>query len=140
MPELLLIDITDADTPEEAAEALLAALDNKLGKSYEFDPNQPRDEGGRWTDDGGGAAAHKDIADVIARPTETNPFKDKNMDGVTDSARVGVPGMEVPPPPGELPRIPNLTSDERAVESRFADAFDDLGAAEGFDRHGRGRQ
>lgn len=43
--------------------------------------------------------------------------------GVPDKARVGVPGMSVPPPPDEIPRLPNLTKKQRKVETRFAEAY-----------------
>lgn len=48
---------------------------------------------------------------------------DDNGDGITDAARVGVPAHLVPPPP-EVPRMPNLTKEERQVEERFARAFE----------------
>lgn len=48
---------------------------------------------------------------------------DKNQDGVTDAARVGVPAMEVPPPPA-IGRIPNLEPHERAVEESFISHFE----------------
>jgi hypothetical protein len=48
---------------------------------------------------------------------------DKNKDGVTDVCRVGVPAMEVPPPPS-VGRIPNLTPHERAVEDAFMKHFE----------------
>jgi HK97 family phage portal protein len=47
---------------------------------------------------------------------------DKNKDGVTDAARVGVPAMEVPPPPN-VSRVPNLTPHERSVEDAFMKHF-----------------
>jgi len=47
---------------------------------------------------------------------------DKNKDGVTDAARVGVPAMEVPPPPN-VGRVPNLTPYERSVEDAFMKHF-----------------
>jgi len=47
---------------------------------------------------------------------------DKNKDGVTDAARVGVPAMEVPPPPN-VGRVPNLTPHERSVEDAFMKHF-----------------
>lgn len=43
--------------------------------------------------------------------------------GVPDKARVGVPAMSVPPPPDEIPRLPNLTKKQRKVETRFAEAY-----------------
>ena len=49
--------------------------------------------------------------------------KDDNGDGVTDAARVGVPAMEVPPPPA-VGRIPNLTEFERSVEISFISHFE----------------
>lgn len=57
----------------------------------------------------------------IAAP---NPRVDKNGDGVTDAARVGVAGFQVPPPPKSIPRLPNLTASEREVEERFAKTFE----------------
>ena len=46
---------------------------------------------------------------------------DHNGDGVTDASRVGVMGYHVP---NKIPRLKNLTSDERLVESTFADWFE----------------
>jgi hypothetical protein len=43
--------------------------------------------------------------------------------GLPDRARVGVPAMETPPPPSRIPRLPNLSEKERAVETQFAEAF-----------------
>lgn len=43
-------------------------------------------------------------------------------DGVGITARVGVPGRVVPPPP-EIPKLPNLTKAERQAESDYMDAF-----------------
>lgn len=56
-------------------------------------------------------------------PYKPNPRQDGDGDGVGDSARVGVCGNCVPPPPG-IPRLPNLTPTEREVETRFAEAFE----------------
>lgn len=58
-------------------------------------------------------------------PTEPNPET-----GIPDKSRVGVPAMSVPPPPKEIPRLPNLTEKERAAESAFADAY--LGDPDGM--------
>ena len=49
---------------------------------------------------------------------------DLNHDGVADQARVGVPAFEVPPPPKEIRRLPNLTGKAKAAESHFADEFE----------------
>ncbi len=43
--------------------------------------------------------------------------------GITAAARVGIAGNEAPPP-FVVPRLAGLNSEERAVESRFADAFE----------------
>lgn len=53
-----------------------------------------------------------------------NPTHDANGDGVADYSRVGVPAMNVPPPPAQIPRLPNFTRDERGVEGRFARLFE----------------
>lgn len=52
---------------------------------------------------------------------------------VAAAARVGVPAKDVPPPP-KIPRLPNLNPEERAAESKFADAFeaDPDGMADAF--------
>jgi hypothetical protein len=40
------------------------------------------------------------------------------------NARVGVPADSVPPPPKDgIPRLPNLTPKQRAVETRYAEAY-----------------
>lgn len=103
----------------------------------DFDESlHPRDEAGRFTDGGGGSAPssvteHRP-ADISA-PTEhevtvppppgkfyaPDPLADADHDSVTDAARVGVPADQVPPPPA-IPRLPNLTADERRAESTFA--------------------
>ena len=64
---------------------------------------------------------------------QVDPSVDADGDGVADAARVGLPGKTVAPPP-TVPRLPNLTSEERAVEGRFADAFeaDPAGMADAF--------
>ena len=48
---------------------------------------------------------------------------DKNGDGVTDAARIGVPAMSVPPPP-KIGLLPNLTARERHVERTFAALYE----------------
>lgn len=56
-----------------------------------------------------------------ATPLDTDPNK-VGPDGVTIAARVGLAGSATAPPQ-KVPRLPNLTPDERAAESRFADAY-----------------
>lgn len=53
-----------------------------------------------------------------------NPDVDEvGDDGITTRARVGVPAMEIPPPP-PIGRMPNLRPNERAVESDFIKAYE----------------
>lgn len=49
--------------------------------------------------------------------------KSTHGDGVTDAARVGLPGRMVPTPPG-IPRLPNLNPTERKAEAKFASDFE----------------
>jgi hypothetical protein len=51
-------------------------------------------------------------------PTKPNP-----QTGLVEHARVGVPAMQSPPPPSEIPRLPNLDAKQRKVESRYAEAY-----------------
>lgn len=66
-------------------------------------------------------------ADPTTAPPPGKSYKpdvthDKNGDGVTEAARVGVPAMAIPPPP-PIGRLPNLTTHERKVENAFIDAY-----------------
>jgi hypothetical protein len=100
-----------------------------------YNPSQERapkgaDNGGQWVKEGGGTGGGG--ADIAAEPG-TAPLppqgyrpdveQDTDGDGITDRARVGVGAHEVPPPP-VVPRLPNLTPQERAAESAFADAYE----------------
>lgn len=72
-----------------------------------------------------GTATHSKAGEPLTHvpnPHTPNPYKTGDG-GMTTSSRVGVPGDEVPPPP-KVPRLPNLTPDERQVESRFADLYE----------------
>lgn len=44
--------------------------------------------------------------------------------GYADTSRVGVPGWASPPPPRKIPRLPNLSADERRAENAFASAYE----------------
>lgn len=55
------------------------------------------------------------------KPHAPNPHLDPNADGITDAARVGVAGNSAPT---KVPRLANLSREERLVEQRFADAFE----------------
>lgn len=48
---------------------------------------------------------------------------DKDGDGVTDTARVGVPAHAIPPPPS-IGRLPRLTPAERKAEDDFIKAYE----------------
>ena len=48
---------------------------------------------------------------------------DSDGDGVTDAARVGVKGDQVPVPPA-IPRLPGLTEEESKVQEAFASDFE----------------
>jgi hypothetical protein len=53
-----------------------------------------------------------------------DPRRDSDGDGVADSARVGIPGKAVLPPPS-IPRLPNLPPDLRRAEESFASTFEE---------------
>lgn len=53
---------------------------------------------------------------------EPDPSADTTGNGVADASRVGVPAHNVPPPPA-IGRLPRLTKNERLVEARFADKY-----------------
>ena len=104
-------------------------------EALKFDPNQPRDEQGQWTDGGGGGGAGEGKSEAGAAqarehtsrtfgPTyDPDPTRDRDGDGVADASRVGVPADSIPPPP-PIPRLPNLSDDERDVEESFAAAYE----------------
>jgi hypothetical protein len=56
-----------------------------------------------------------------SRVHTADPYADSNGDGITDTARVGVPGNEVPE---TIWRMPNLTPGQREAETRFASAYE----------------
>lgn len=60
----------------------------------------------------------------VGKVYDVDPTKSTNKSGVADAARVGICGSCVYPPPKNVPRLPNLTEDERDVEHRFASAFE----------------
>jgi len=87
-------------------------IDNSCGK----------DEGGGGEPDKGGGEP-KGGGDCPKPCHSTDVTADKNKDGVTDTARVGVPAFDVPPPP-PIPRIPNLDERARAAEESFVSHFE----------------
>jgi hypothetical protein len=83
-----------------------------------YDPAQPRDKSGKWASGfGAGGGMSKEPRTKCGR----GPCYDPAPGAVY--SRVGVPGNVVPPPP-PVPRLPNLTPEERAAESRFAEAYE----------------
>lgn len=94
--------------------------------------------GGAGGGGGASAAEHSIKAEPKTAPPpgphyEPNVEHDGNGNGVTDAARIGVPGMSVPPPPA-IGRMPNLTPRERRVETDFISHFskDPDGVADQF--------
>lgn len=77
--------------------------------------------GSSGSSDSGGKSPSSDSSGGREYAPDVNA--DKNKDGVTDAARVGVPAMEVPPPPA-IGRIPNLSPYERSVEDSFISHFE----------------
>lgn len=80
------------------------------------------------TGDGGGidnSCSSKDGTggDGDSQAGDADVTVDKNGDGVTDVARVGVPAMVVPPPPA-ISSLPNLEPKERAAEVAFMSHFE----------------
>lgn len=117
------------------------------GVENAFNPSQKRDASGRWSRGAGGSGSAGGKSGVgkgkeggrgkaggeIVQEKNTPPppgktyqpkvDADRNRDGVTDAARVGVPANQVPPPP-PVGRLPNLTKGERRVESSFMRAYE----------------
>ena len=83
---------------------------------------------------GGGAAGNsqRPTSNITREPVAHGKPKSiyfPNVDktgnnGVTTHCRVGVPAMEIPPPPG-VGQLPNLTPHERLVEKSFIEWFED---------------
>jgi len=75
------------------------------------------------------ASTHPIVREPTTPPPAGRPAynpdirRDDNDDGIADRSRVGLGGRDTVPP-GEIPRLPNLTEHEREVESRFADAYE----------------
>lgn len=82
-----------------------------------------RDDHGRFTSGGSTASDPKTPPPPGKDVHNPDVFADGNKDGVTDSARIGVPGMSVPPPPN-IGKLPNLTPHEREVENSFIRHFE----------------
>jgi len=72
---------------------------------------------------GKGITKEKTVAPPPGEMLSPNVLKKASgTSGVTAAARVGVPGMVVPPPP-QVEKLPRLTKHERAVENDFREAF-----------------
>lgn len=89
-----------------------------------FNPDQERDERGRFGSGSGASAITKEPHTPPPPGNAYQPDVEKaGKSGVTIAARVGVPAMTVPPPPS-IPRLPNLTPYERAVEGGFIEHYE----------------
>jgi len=72
---------------------------------------------------GGKSKKNDDEISKVENPYRPDVESDADGDGVSDAARVGVGGNDVPPPPA-IPRLPNLTTRERQVEQGFVTMFE----------------
>lgn len=70
---------TDPEAYLAELQAFIDALPDQPGEVEKFDPGQPRDESGKWTDAGGGGAA--------SLPPAGKPFHDREGQRFIDSAR-----------------------------------------------------
>jgi phage portal protein BeeE len=130
----------EADLTTVVKAAVSGALEATLPHlTKEFrEEEHPRDSDGRFVEAAGEGGegrearpfrSQEDVAQIASEPVtkpsnaqpafDPDPTADADNDGVTDAARVGVPADDVPPPPS-VPRLPNLTEDERIVENLFA--------------------
>jgi HK97 family phage portal protein len=71
----------------------------------------------------GGSGESPPASRPAAKEYTPDVTRDSNKDGVTDAARVGVPAMDVPPPPG-IGRLPGLDPVQAAVEDSFISFFE----------------
>lgn len=127
---------------ETAAVSFYADLRERVKQLVEGEPpsvrmstfkeeDHPRDVDGKFGEKNGSGKSSGSTA-TTDRPApdkpvqsdhyKPNPTKPNPQTGVPDHARVGVPAMDVPPPPG-IPRLPNLSKKQRKVESRYAEAY-----------------
>ncbi len=96
-----------------------------LGENIANGNLTPLSESGQQTPSGSTSPAMQDANpknDPKTPPPPGQVYNPNPADG--KAARVGVPGDVVPPPPKEIPRLPNLNPDERAVENKFATMFE----------------
>jgi len=120
---------------EKQAESELEELQSRPEPEEAADPQMPDSEISEMTPEEGAISNNLDESiarwmdmydqeEIVIAEFEYEPeLKDTSGDGVENFAKVGVPSMDVPPPPA-IPRLPNLTPDERAVEDSFASAFE----------------
>lgn len=115
-------DDDKSDKPAKSSLPLLA------GNWSEED--HPRDKDGKFGDGAGGGDSKpaekdnpKDKGEASRKDTGSDKAPTYDPTPSYEKARVGVPAMETPPPP-DIGRLPNLSDDQRKVESRFADKFE----------------
>lgn len=133
MAELEFEPDNDEDTPIEAwVEELIGFNPDEEGwedPTSNFNPNH--DNKGKFAKGAGtgkvSATAMSAISKETLSPNPTKAYRpdvhhDSDKDGITDAARVGVPGHIVPPPPKIQP-LPNLTPHERKIEKEFLDFY-----------------
>ena len=117
------------DSQEEAIEMAkskgqLGIFDLAKGETIETMTPEERAE---WEKSNAPKSRIADETPQLASPEDvamnTDVEADEDNDGVTDWARLGVKGNAGPPK--KVPRVPNLTDLERAVESTFADWYEE---------------
>ena len=119
------------DTKEEAIalgkeHGQLAGYDVERGEVFQISTREERDEYQRKkTELATGQIRQEKTTPTANGANAYNPYveADNDGDGITDASRVGIGGRDVVPPP-EVPRMPNLTKEERRVEERFARTFE----------------
>lgn len=128
---LLRASLLQTDDVEEAVLSAQLAMEVADDQGMEFaiedaEGHLHGENDGRFVGKGGSEGTDKDRSrektsqGEIYKPDLSAKNKTTR---VVDHARVGVPAMDVPPPPA-IPRLPNLSKKQRKVESRFADAFE----------------
>jgi hypothetical protein len=75
---------------------------------------------GNWREFAPAPEGEKETPSPTGRVANSDPAAVDPKTGIASTPRVGVPGPNVPPPPADIPRLPNLTEAERKAETNFA--------------------
>ncbi len=133
--KLTLNDAALAADPDKFMDQLAANMHDMLERLSINGDKFIRDRMGKFSKHAGLSGEHKETAISAIKAHERDPVvapppgpsfspnvEEHGKHGITKTARVGVPGDSVPPPP-KVPELPNLTTRERRVETKFRDAF-----------------